>query len=403
MKKFASVLLLLTVIARLGTAQAPADYEHGYINSFFVRLSRPDCINVFQSAMWTVTHDYKDHAHLDEVLKSTFAYLEAMQKYGAGDPEPFRKLGGVEGFRIKLSSLLVDNDQAIRSFGAALIGVSGDALLAPHVAKLLADRPLEEAEHFRYDRSRAAMALGMMGAIEYKTEIAKLIQSDDPYDRAGAFSALGDFRAIEYAPQAAAQLNARGTMSDDDVQAVIFLVETGTAKNYKRQLVKAMLEPIAGERAKAAMYALVSIDAKEHAIDVAKRLSAEFQKADAAKALGLMGATEYAPRIAVLLRDKSGLVRSAAHLSLGILGATSYADRVAAGLTDREVYVRGYAAISLLLMRSRRHYQKALEVYKGEKVDADEFATEFPQLVEPKVVALRDRLAAGLEDARKSK
>jgi hypothetical protein len=76
---------------------------------------------------------------------------------------------------------------------------------------------------------------------------------------------------------------------------------------------------------------------------------------------------------------------------------------VAAGLTDREVYVRGYAAISLLLMRSRRHYQKALEVYKSEKVDADEFATEFPQLVEPKVVALRDRLAAGLEDARKSK
>jgi HEAT repeat protein len=402
-----TVKILLTVLIAIISASAATSAQSidvgrpDDVERIALRLQKAEHLNLLQAAMWTVTHDYRDHKHTDDVVKSVFAYLDALQKYQIGDKEPLTKLDGVRGLSAKLSDMLQDPDPAIRAFAAVLIGIVGDNTLAPVLAELLKDRLLADGELLRYDRGRAATALGLLGAVEYKPRLAELLKSKNQYDRAGAISALGYFRATEYGDAIAALLGRTDLGVDDDPSPVYFLVDTAIAGNYKPQLVKAMLGKFQSDTAEAAMWALVRIDAKEHAKEIARLLSDEFKKGDAAKALALLGATEYTVRIAGLLNDKSGLVRSSALLALGVLNAKSHEAAVARALQDPESYVRSYSATSLLLMQAKRHYGAALPFL--EKPDAGRaYLTDssFSPLVAEKTHVITQRLIKAIQTAK---
>src|SRR5690606_29094426 len=121
--------------------------------------------------------------------------------------------------------------------------------------------------------------------------------------------------------------------------------------------------------AESSAYALVALDAKEHAKDIAKLLNKEFRKRSAAKALALMNATEYADHIAFLLKDENSLDRSAAALSLGILKSKKHIpDLASILLSDEAEFVRNNAAVAIFFLEADKYYKEALkEVEDGHK------------------------------------
>ncbi len=89
-----------------------------------------------------------------------------------------------------------------------------------------------------------------------------MLQSKNQYDRSGAVTALGYFGAKEYAKEVAGLLANKDFQFDDDSSPIYFLVETETAKDYKKELVQVMLGEFRSETSEAAMYALVHLEAK---------------------------------------------------------------------------------------------------------------------------------------------
>ncbi len=332
------------------------------VDAFIERLKKQEHLNILQGALWTVTHDYADFKHMGEVLTSFQTYFEAIGKYEKGDVSTLDQMGGIKSFKEKLSSWLKDDDQAIRAFAAIILGISGDKAYASQVANLLIDRKHTGDELRVYDRGRAAIALGLMGAKEYVPKIVPLLQSKNEYDRSGAITALGYFGAKEYAKEIANLLTNKDFQFDDDSSPIYFLVETETAKDYKKELVQVMLGEFRSKTSESAMYALVHLDAKENAKDIAKLLTNEFKKGDAAKALALLGAKEYMDEIALMLNDESSLVRKDAALALGVLKAKKYSSKVAALLKDKKSFVENYAAASLILMEAAEYYKEAIPI-----------------------------------------
>ena len=162
-----------------------------------------------------------------------------------------------------------------------------------------------------------------------------------------------------------------------------------------------MLGDFRSETKTAAIYALVSIDDKESAKDIAKLLKDDFRKADAAKALALLGAKEYADEMALLLKDKSGLVRQDAALALGILKAKKYAGEVAKLLNDKESYVHTNAATALVLMESEDHYKAALPVIERPLPQIRNLTeNQFHPLVNEKVRQITEELKKAFEKAK---
>ncbi len=332
------------------------------VDLFIERLKKQEHINILQGAMWTLTHDYDDFNHVQEVLKSFQTYLEAIGKYEKGDSSTLAQIGGVKAFKDKLSAWLYDEDQAIRAFAAVLLGISGDKSYSSQVANLLKERKYKDKELIFYDRGRAATALGLMNAKEFIPKIVPLLQSKNEYDRSGVVTALGYFGAKEYAKEIAALLTNKEFQFDDDYSPIYFLIETETAKDYKKELVQVMLGEFRSETTEAAMYALIHLEAKENAKDIAKLLNNKFKKGDAAKALALLGAKEYTDEIALMLKDENSLVRTDAALALGVLKAKKYSSKVAELLTDKESFVANYAATSLILMEATEYYKSAIPI-----------------------------------------
>jgi HEAT repeat protein len=268
--------------------------------------------------------------------------------------------------------------------------------MAPQVAAFLKD-PSAESDYD--ERRRAMVALGLMGAVEYKLKIAPFLRSKDHNDRSGATRALAAFGAKEYAGEIAALMVARkGSL--EDVFPIHFLVETDTARHYKPQLVEVMLREFDRERSEAAMYALVSIDAKEQAANIARLLNDEFRKGHAAKALALLGATQYTRQIALLLKDQSSLVRCAAALAIGILDAKTHSRDVANLLKDPEEFVRPYAAAAIMLLRAEEHYKDALpHLENRNSLGLYLISRSFSPIVQKKVDAVTERALNALDAA----
>lgn len=318
---------------------------------------------VLSSSIWTLTHDYKSKTEVDSVLKYLRKFFTALQ---ANDQAKLQEMGGVKGFKDKFLEFLKSEDENIKGFAAIILGITGDINYAPQIAALINERDKSFTDRDTYPlvtyRGQAATALGIMGAKKYTPKIALLLKSQNNYDRSGAISALSYLDAKEYSKDVVALLTNKNIYHIGNVSPIYFLIETGTAKDYKKELIEVMLNELSSEIAEAAVYALVSLESKENARDIAKLLNREFRKGNAAKALALLDAKEYSNHIASLLNDENSLVRKDAALALGILKAKNHSSKVAELLKAKEDFVRYYAAVSLVLMQANEYYKEAIPI-----------------------------------------
>lgn len=341
------------------TDPAPTDEMSKLNQRFTVEYS-----GLLASNMWSLTHNYRSKEDLDLVMTSLQTLLSAVAA---------KQEQGVKTGKEEFGRYLELKDDTIRGFAALVLGVTGDVTFAPSIAKML-EVDVKDAsftDQYAYPpvtyRGQAAVALSILGSREYLPKIVRLLKSKNEYDRRGAITALGYFGAKEYAGEIVGILTNSDLKTADDPSPVYFLIQNGIIKDYKKELVTVMSDKFKSETAETAMYALVSIEAKEHSAEIAKLLSDRFRKGDAAKALALMGATEYADRIALLLTDENGLVRKDAALALGILKSKKHIPNLTNLLTAKEDYVRHYAAIALVLMEAKASYQTAIPAIKKAK------------------------------------
>lgn len=409
MKPFIIISFLLTVFifafVTSAEAQIPSQKssseQSNEVDNLIARFNKPEHINLLQGILWTVTHDYEDFKQMQEVLTTFQGYFEAIEKHKMGETASLKKLGGVKAFKDKLAEWLNDDDQAIRTFAATILGIIGDKAYAPKIANLLKERNYKEKDSIFYDRGRAAMSLGMMGAKEYLPEIVPLLKSKNEYDRAGAIQALEYFGAKEFSKEIAGLLTNKDFQFDDDPSPIFFLVEMGTAQEYQKELVQVMLSEFNKEKSEAAMFALVKLNAKEHTKDIAKLLAKEFRKEAAVKALALLGANEYADKIALMLNDKDSSVQAAAALALGILKSRKYADNVAEFLKNKESLVAIDAATAILLMEAEEYYKGALPYIERPLSELRYLIeTDFHPLVMERARQLTEELKKSFEKAK---
>lgn len=375
MKQSLLLILIFTLflIPSLGQNRKTADLK----NPAQINLTDPDekqledlnqrfsvkYAGVFASNMWTLTHTYKSKAEVDNVMSFLQKFFAALQ---SNDKAQLQEIGGAKGFKDKFSEFLKSKDDTVKGFAAIVLGIAGDQAYAPPIAVFLDERDKSFTEQFVYPlvvyRGQAATALGIMGAKEYTPKIALLLKSRNDYDRSGAISALSYLGAKEYSKEVANLLTNKDFQNAGDVSPIYFLIETETAKDYKKELVEIMLGSLRSETAETVIYAFVRLESKENAKDIAKLLSNKFRKGDAAKALALLEAKEYEDEIAALLDDENGLVRKDALLALGVLKAKNYVGKAAELLNSEKDYVRYYAAVALVLMGAKEYYQTAIPI-----------------------------------------
>ena len=352
-------------------------------------------LNYLSSNMWTLTHAYESKEEVDTVMKYLIDFFAAVN---SNNVEKVKEFGGAKGFKNKFAEFMNSNDDAVKGFSAIVLGMSEDREYAPKILKLVNERDASFTEEFSdktpFYRGRACVALGLLGAIEYKSDIAKLLRSKNNYDSSGAILALGELNAIEYTKEIVSLLTSKQLRLGDSDSPIHFLIDTNQAQNYKKELVSTMLGSLRSETAESAAYALAAIDAKETSKDVAKLLTKEFRKGTAAKVLALLGAKQYAPQIARLLNDKNSLVRADAMTSLGILEAIEYAPRIFKLITAEEKdFGSVYAAEAILLMGAKSYFSKARRKI-GFKIDNRPYPMggEFHPFVAAKIEMIRKRL-----------
>lgn len=284
------------------------------------------------------------------------------------------KKEGLKPFKVKVSKLLKNPDPMVRSFGAVWLLVLEGTDAKQDIANLLNDKPgtpADDLERVTYniDRCVAAMALGEMGAKEYAPRLVALLNSSDGNDRTGAVLGLRSMGAKEHAKQIAELLRDEIDLVMYDrvrIAAIETLAEFDTTECAEQIASVLKEEVISYDVATAAGYALARLNGKAWSRDIAAQLNHRFRKGDTAKALALLGAKEYANKIAQLLDNSDPEVRNDALIALGILDATEYRTEIAAHLRDEETSVRSYAAVALLLMGDQTRSQEILDVIHAE-------------------------------------
>ena len=153
--------------------------------------------------LWTASHsDYVDEKHAGEVLESVHSYAAAVSNGDRSALEP----RAITAFTERLAGLLDDDSQALRAVAAVILGVCGDKSYASRIAVLLKPRTVTGVLP-RFDRGRAAIGLGLLGAKEYTLELVGLLKSPNSFDRSGAAFGLGVLRARDQEKAIAQLLN----------------------------------------------------------------------------------------------------------------------------------------------------------------------------------------------------
>ena len=348
------LLLLGSMTVAIGQSATQKEAEgRQEVKQLALRFQNPRSINLITSQMWALTHAGTLKNEVDESMELLVTFLNKASKN--------EDAGSAKEFKSKMAAFLNSKDDIVAGFAATVMGISGDLSYAPRIAKLLnKEEPPDDQAQPVTSRSRAAVALSLMGAREYIPKLVLMLKSQNDYDRMGAAVALGQFRAKEHANEVASLLRPenRGLRVDDS--PIYALMEMGVGPAYAADFAKMLHNNFDTETTKAAAFALAKLGAKEYKQDIAKLLGQEFRKGDAAKVLALMGATEYVDQIASLLKDQNGLTRTDALLALGIMRATKYVPQVAKHLKDPEVYVPIYAAYTLVLMEADRYADQIL-------------------------------------------
>jgi HEAT repeat protein len=388
-----------------GSPKALSPEEKKELAEFVVRFSEQKNAGLMSSVMWTLTHGSYDDRAVKEILEYFRDFFTAVEK---DDQAALAGLGGARGFKDKFVGYLGHSDDTVQASAALILTMTGDAKLAPHIAKLLRDpRPPRKGDEDDYPRARyaggrAAVALGLLGAAEYKPDLVRLLGGANEHDRAGAAQGLALLKATDAAPHVARLLGDR----DDKVRAAATeaLVELGVGGSYLKEIAL-NLSAIDSELRTAAMFALVKLKAKGYAKEIAALLKERFSKSEAAIALALLGANEYEDEIAKVLEDEEPLNRCAAMLALGILRAERYAGAIHRRMSADKSYVENYGAVALVLLESREFARPALAVLledlPGKSADKTPDITgllhSVPATMREELRALQDRLVKSFE------
>lgn len=327
----------------------------------------PKNYDLMNAVTWSLIHcaDEKELTKIESILNLPGAFIDDKQL------SLLVNAGGIKGFKSSTSNLLKNNDPVIRGYGAILLAVIGDHSYKKDIAVLLEDKPQSPPESYKrnfyyFDRSRAALALGLLGAKEYAPRLAEILKSSDDSDRSGAALGLGYMGAKEYADDIAQLLSVRNdSVQSASIQALAYL----DAKKYSKDIAGQLKTYSGITTQETACYALVRLGAKEQSKDLAELLKDKYRKREAAKSLALLGIKEYTEDIARMIEIDDPLTRCSALVALGILGEKEYVPKIAAHLSDKESYVRSYAATALLLMNDRTNDKQVITVVRSEMKD----------------------------------
>ena len=196
MKLFVTISLVLRLFCPPAVGQ---QIEMKDAADFRNRLKQERHRNLLEGATWTLIHDYRDFKHVEEVMKYVQSFFEALDAHAKGNSDSLSKLGGLKRFKDQMAVWLNDNDQAVRAYAAVMLGISGDRAYAGQLGNLLKPRKYGQDVLVQYDRGRAAMALGLIGAKEHESRLVGLLKSKNEYDRSGAAYGLGFLAAKAHA------------------------------------------------------------------------------------------------------------------------------------------------------------------------------------------------------------
>jgi len=339
--------------------------EKQAMDALIARTESDRMAPLFSAATWTMLHCCSR-----EAVTRAQPVLRTMEEYGEGNHTAIAAIGGAKGAVNAFRGLLGDPDPVMRGFAAMTLAAFDDRESKGEIAKLLKPHPapaaaaVADAQFADMDRSRAAMALGLMGADEYAKEIAGMLRSDRPNVRSGAALGLGFMNARAHAKEIAVLLNDESDNARGSAERALAMLG---AREYAKDiaaLLTARGDPSVSETA---CFALARLRAAEQAREIAKLLGNRFRQGKACRALALMGEKRYAKQIAALLDASNPLSRCDALVSLGILNAREYEDAVAQHLEDKTAFVRPSAALALILMGSEKHAHAAAAHFKDKE------------------------------------
>ena len=350
---------LLSVFVLFAIAISVCPYTYAQLNAqerleweeLIKRFQAPGSFDLLTGQMWALTHG-GDRKKTEEILN----LLSVLDTSSGRRPAITTR-----EYKNRVAAFLESDDDLVAGFAATLLAIAGDLSFAPRIAKLLDKKDAEGVVHDITSRGSAAFALSLIGARDYIPRVALMLKSKNDYDRAGAARALAQFRATEYARDIAELLKPESGMLANRESPIYALMEMGVGATYAAEFARIVRDNRDEELTESAMYSLAKLRAREYAKDLVPLLVDTFRKADAAKALAMMGATEYADQIARLLNDKDSSNRSAALIALGILGAKKYQQQIAGHLRDAED-VRSAAAIALVLLNADRYANRIIRI-----------------------------------------
>jgi HEAT repeat protein len=348
-------------------AKAASESEADQIKRIAARLDRiaPGMIN---GITFTMIHCGGDIDAFVKAVGSPDAHGKGFSFAAA-----VRDAGGLAKYRRRAAGLLTSRDPVTRGYGAQWLGIVGDDSCKADLARLLKGTSIFASLDglAGFDCEMAAMSLGMLHASEYAKDLAALLRDRNGRVRAGAATALGLLRAKEYADAIAKSLDyksGRDPRAEEAEAGAILALVALDAKQHAPEIAK-RIKPFS-DAAELAMFAIVALDAKEQKKDLAAWLKDDFMCGDAAVALALMGATEYADAIDGLLKKKEDhFARCKAAIALGILRAEIFAPDLADMIKSTTDYERTTAAWALVLLEDKEHAAVALKIIgpKGEK------------------------------------
>ena len=347
---------------------------------------------------WRLIHTYESKEEMDRALDLFQKILVAL---ASNNPATIRKFDGPNGFKQQLVTLMDSKDGMVSGFAARMLAIIGDVSSAPKIALLL-DRQKDadpDAHPTVVVRGEAALALAALGLKEYAGRIAELLKSGNHYDRSRAAMALGTLKATEYAQSIADLLRHDETAIRDDT-AIYALFEMGVAADYEKQIAAALNYLVADDRVVTAAYALVRLQAKNRAAEVAKHLRTSYINRDVIKALALLDAKEEVAAIVPILSNQRPENRGAAALALGILGAHEFVADIAKLLEDKTT--ERDAARALVLLEANAYAGKVLPIIAQQRKGPYFSSEDFSPLVKEQAAALDQRFRVLLKKMKAS-
>ncbi|MFH1022345.1 MAG: HEAT repeat domain-containing protein [Planctomycetota bacterium] len=241
-----------------------------------------------------------------------------------------------------------------------------------------AQEALDVDESLRHLADGDSAGIDKAGGLEaIQKKLMGLLKSRDPVVKTAAVVLLGVIGDKSSAPELARLMEKKGQTSDETEEisaSAIVALGLMQATEYAPRIAK-FLKSDQEKFRSAAIIALGLLQAKDQAEDIAQLLEdkrPEVQLA-AANALAELGAKQYAPQVAKRLTEDTSDKKAWLYALSRFGNMEEYAKDIALLLKDR--FVAEYAAIALALMNAKGYAPQIAEYLKNGKGDRYGFAT----------------------------